>query len=177
MLNKEPKFTGRSQTKRDEFGASYNVNKKIKKDSRFLKRALPVNIELYQHNKSPANLARLLQAYKRLAGIYTWKSILSAKKSRWRLHSIQYIFSLDVIIIDLWYLFLWKYSFFYSIIFSFSFLPSQSIYSSYKHAFSLRHICIYSPFICFRPCLSNGHKVSMSIVILKFGCILVVSFS
>lgn len=36
---------------------------KIKEDSRFLKRALPVNIELYQHNKSPANLARLLQAY------------------------------------------------------------------------------------------------------------------
>lgn len=148
---------------------------KIKKRfSISLKRTLPVNIELYQHNKSPANLARLLQAYERLARIYIrWESILSAKKSRWRLHSIQYIFSLDVIIIDLRYLFLWKYSFFYSIIFSFSFLPSQSIYSSYKHALPLRYICIYSPFICFRPCLSSGHKVSTSVVVLKFGCILV----
>lgn len=82
---------------------------KIKEDSPFW-RALPVNIELYQHNKSPANLARVLQAYepretRKDIYIYTVR-IGSFSEEITMAAAFHTIFSLDVIIIDLRYLFL-----------------------------------------------------------------------
>jgi len=143
---------------------------KIKENSWSLKHALPVNIELYQHNKSSTNR-------KTRKDVYDENRFFQRRNHNGG--CIPYIIFSLVIIIDLRYLFLWKYSFFYNIIFSFSFLPSHSPYIVHINMHFRYAIYVYiarSFFFSIVLPLSIGHNVSYICRRLKFGCILVLFF-